>query len=269
MNLTHEENDPFTQNISRAPEGRRFASQTFYDILGVDSAASKVKIREAFIRLKKTYGASNQALYSIMDEEGARKMLGEIEEAFRTLDDEKSRRKYDEKIGVAPCMAERPQQPMHGAEAIAEASRTALSHAGLIADDGQNDGYATETSGIVTSIMHKKYTPVKRASDADVSDSFKEKLAELVANNDPGDGALYRQIRETMDISLKEVHNYTRVMESYLLAIEENNYGKLPPPVYTRGFIKSYLQYLGISQVDPFVTRYMEHYTRWMRKPVK
>ena len=265
MNLTHEENDPFTNNSIRSGDNRRFASQTFYDILGVDVAASKVKIREAFIRLKKTYGASNQALYSIMDEEGARKMLGEIEEAFRTLDDEKLRRKYDEKIGIAPRASERSLSPSH----LGQEATDPLPEGGFITDDTLLDSTGGENSGLVTSIMHKTYTPVKRVPEAGVSDEMKEKLAQLMTDNDLGDGALYRQIRESMNISLREVHNYTRVMENYLLAIEENNYGKLPQPVYTRGFIKSYLQYLGISQPDPFVTRYMEHFTHWAKKPLK
>jgi hypothetical protein len=201
-----------------------------------------------------------------MDEEGARKMLGEIEEAFHTLDDEKLRHKYDDKIGVSHRAADRPVQ---GGFSQRDDINSVGAPARLLADDTSAPHVGEENSGIITSIMHKKYTPVKRAADAGVGDVVKEKLAELVENNDLGDGSLYRQIREFMGITLKEVHNYIRVMEIYLVAIEENNYGTLPPPVYTRGFIKSYLQYLGISQVEPFVTRYMEHYSRWSKKPAK
>jgi curved DNA-binding protein CbpA len=50
-------------------------------------------------------------------------------------------------------------------------------------------------------------------------------------------GAFIRKIREAYQISLEEMSGITKVTKTYLNAIEEENFQKLPAPVYVRGFV--------------------------------
>src|SRR5205085_10445486 len=60
-------------------------------------------------------------------------------------------------------------------------------------------------------------------------------------------GAYLRQLRETRGVSLEEIARVTRVNSSYLHALEDEAFGELPVPVFTRGFIRAYCQALGES----------------------
>lgn len=60
-------------------------------------------------------------------------------------------------------------------------------------------------------------------------------------------GAIFKQRRKEMNISLKEVENATSIRTSYLQAIEEADMHKLISPVYAHGFIKQYASFLNID----------------------
>jgi cytoskeleton protein RodZ len=65
-----------------------------------------------------------------------------------------------------------------------------------------------------------------------------------------------RREREIRGISLKEIADATKVSKRFLEAIERNDYRNLPAPVFTRGFIREYARYVGLSG-DEMVSRYM------------
>jgi transcriptional regulator with XRE-family HTH domain len=65
-----------------------------------------------------------------------------------------------------------------------------------------------------------------------------------------------RREREIRGISLKEIADSTKVSRRFLEAIERNDYRNLPAPVFTRGFVREYARYVGLSG-DEMVTRYM------------
>jgi curved DNA-binding protein CbpA len=50
-------------------------------------------------------------------------------------------------------------------------------------------------------------------------------------------GPFLRRIREFRRISIEEMANITKVSKTYLMAIEEENFGMLPAPVFLRGFV--------------------------------
>ena len=60
-------------------------------------------------------------------------------------------------------------------------------------------------------------------------------------------GETLREARDAMGRSLAQVEEATRIRTVYLQALEEEDHGRLPPPVYVRGFLKSYAQYLGLD----------------------
>jgi cytoskeletal protein RodZ len=44
-------------------------------------------------------------------------------------------------------------------------------------------------------------------------------------------------IRESMGVSVEEMAQFTKINKNYLKAIEEDDYARLPAPVFLRGFL--------------------------------
>src|SRR5437773_4985050 len=64
-----------------------------------------------------------------------------------------------------------------------------------------------------------------------------------------------RREREIRGISLKEISDSTKISKRFLEAIERNDHKTLPAPVFTRGFVREYARYLGLS-AEEIVNRY-------------
>lgn len=60
-------------------------------------------------------------------------------------------------------------------------------------------------------------------------------------------GERLKKRRKEKEISIKEVGEKLKVKVDYLSNLEENNYDKLPPDVYVKGFIKSYAALVGFD----------------------
>jgi cytoskeleton protein RodZ len=70
-------------------------------------------------------------------------------------------------------------------------------------------------------------------------------------------GAYLKTKRESLNISLQEISQVTRIRRSILEAIENNRYDLLPPKVFAQGFIKSYASYLGLDESE-VIRRYFD-----------
>jgi len=60
-------------------------------------------------------------------------------------------------------------------------------------------------------------------------------------------GDLFKQRRNELGLTLKEVENATSIRSSYLRSIEEGELSKLISPVYAKGFVQQYAIYLDID----------------------
>lgn len=56
-----------------------------------------------------------------------------------------------------------------------------------------------------------------------------------------------KQARKKVRIKLSKAESQTKIPKKYLIALESGNYGKLPEPVYTRGFITRYAELLDLK----------------------
>lgn len=59
-------------------------------------------------------------------------------------------------------------------------------------------------------------------------------------------GEILRNKRLEKKLNLTDVEKAIKVRSKFLQAIEENNFSALPPPTFTRGFIKNYAVFLGL-----------------------
>lgn len=69
-----------------------------------------------------------------------------------------------------------------------------------------------------------------------------EKLSEM--------GGYLRYLRQEQSLSLEEVATKTKVQARLLNAIEEANLEQLPEPIYIKGFIKKYADFLGLNGAE-------------------
>ena len=60
-------------------------------------------------------------------------------------------------------------------------------------------------------------------------------------------GEILRRAREAKGLSLAQVEEVTRIRSAYLQALEEEDYQRLPPPVYVKGFLKNYALFLDLN----------------------
>ena len=66
-------------------------------------------------------------------------------------------------------------------------------------------------------------------------------------------GSYLVSLRESQNISLKQISIETRITETVLKNLELGNFEKLPKRIYLQGFIKTYCQYLGLSHKEAII----------------
>lgn len=63
-------------------------------------------------------------------------------------------------------------------------------------------------------------------------------------------GETLRKARLDKNVTFEDAERVTRIPRRYLEALELENFGILPAPVYARGFLRSYASYLGLEPRD-------------------
>jgi len=63
-------------------------------------------------------------------------------------------------------------------------------------------------------------------------------------------GDRLQQERKKQGLSLDEIAHATRIRKSFLEAIEKGEYKKLPSSAYAQGFIKNYIDFLGLPEKE-------------------
>lgn len=82
---------------------------------------------------------------------------------------------------------------------------------------------------------------------------------EREAENDSASfGTWLRRQREAREISLRDIAERTKIGIRYLEALEEDRLDVLPAPVFTKGFLREYARYIGLSP-DEAVNYYLSY----------
>ncbi|MBW1681900.1 MAG: helix-turn-helix domain-containing protein, partial [Deltaproteobacteria bacterium] len=63
-----------------------------------------------------------------------------------------------------------------------------------------------------------------------------------------GLGDLFRREREARGLGYTEISELTRLRPSFVEAIEEEAWDRLPPPVFVKGFLRSYARVLDLDE---------------------
>lgn len=249
---------------------------THYETLNIDPTATKMAVREAYLRLKNTFGSGNAALYSLMTEEETRLHALAVDEAYRVLNDETRRAEYDRSLGLDWEKRNARLSDIPGAEriaiadehfAVAESRHHSLQQHGhdLVDGNGHADPALHGRNSQVISTTRSTLAIVKTIADNARGESMQARLATLIAEGDPGDGDLFRRLREAVGVSEAEMQERTKISLEYLRALESNRFERLPQCVYVKGFLRSYFRYLGIPEAEKFVTAFAARLQSWQQ----
>lgn len=63
----------------------------------------------------------------------------------------------------------------------------------------------------------------------------------------PGIGHMLERERCRLGVSLEEAERATRIRKDYLERLESDDHSAMPEPIYVRGFVKVYANYLGLD----------------------
>ena len=79
-------------------------------------------------------------------------------------------------------------------------------------------------------------------------------------------GAQLKKARQKKQFTIKEVYQQTRISFDTLSALENDNFQKIPNPIYVRSFLKEYAQFLGLN-AEAILKEYAD--TLSAKKPVR
>jgi cytoskeleton protein RodZ len=63
----------------------------------------------------------------------------------------------------------------------------------------------------------------------------------------PGIGHLLERARRKRGMSLEDAERATRIRKDYLEKLESDDHAAMPEPIYVRGFVRAYANYLGLD----------------------
>lgn len=172
----------------------------YYQLLKVAKTATVSEIVAAYHAAKNAFSKDSLANYSLFNQEEARAILDELEEAFRTLTSQEKRRDYDHLLS-------------HKQSEIAHAPVQQPVQAQVTAKEPQ--------------------LPLAPISDSDTQPHLEVRLTDTV------DGGQLAELRGKRGLTLEEVARITKIPTRYLTAIETNDLSKLPARVYVQGFVKN------------------------------
>lgn len=269
--MQYTEPNAFGSQTSASHEQGDGADVNYYRVLDVDPNASRMTIREAYLRLKNAYGSGSAALYSLLSEDEATAQLAQIEAAFRVLSDDVSRRAYDKEYGIKRTPTARQgavnQVPANFSQDDLVAATLGGSVSGDLAETvafGESTGQESDTRVEAVIRTTRSMLPiVKLKAPGTDAPELKEKLFELLQSADPGDGDLLRRMRETCGVSEEEISERTKVSIGYIQAIEANRFDRLPQAVFVKGFLRSYCRFLDLPEGDKLVAAFSTRLIDW------
>ncbi|OFZ79670.1 MAG: hypothetical protein A3K03_06045 [Bdellovibrionales bacterium RIFOXYD1_FULL_44_7] len=246
---------------------------TYYDLLEVAPDASPQELRAAYLRAKSAYKKDSVALYTLITEEETDELLHRIEEAYQILSNLEKRREYDRSHGlltIDETVMTKTRAPFN--KKIISIDRVPpmenIDNEADILVAPKTD-FDTETivnisvprSETEKTSQRNSSVPIRHSSDP----ANEQLIVQEVAQETEWHGHFLRKVRETKRVSIEELSEFTKISKTYLLAIEEENYSKLPAQVYLRGFVTQVAKFLKLPH-DKVAAAYISRYNLTAKK---
>ncbi len=211
-----------------------FDQLNYYEMLDIKPDAVPYEIRHAYNAALQLYQPGSLVSYSFFSDGERRAILALVEKAYQTLINDQSRKDYD-----------------------AQLIRTGEIEA--------RDESAPDVKKPV-SVFHISRSPAARTVFVS-SDALKNKISQskivndILAKNELS-GADLKQIRTELGLTIEHIAEETKIRVNNIRSIEEGQAEQMPPAVFLKGFVKSYLKCLGLEPVEELSARYMNTLSR-------
>jgi hypothetical protein len=248
---------------------------SLYDILDLKPDASPQEVREAYLRTKAAYNKDSVALYTLISTDEREEMLSRIEEAYDILSNVDKRKSYDRNHGLLNFDDEAgapSRVPLNhkiiSIDRVPPMESSANSENLLVApstDFTGREGISSQPGGVAASASSHDSPPLSSLQSPDPGAQKKTvraqevALAQEITQEVEWKGVFLRKVREGRRISIEEMASITKVSKTYLMAIEEENFPKLPAAVFLRGFVTQIAKVLKLPH-DAVAAAYMARY---------
>ena len=231
--------------------------KNYYEVLEIPANARSEEVYHSYQRAKSAYSSDSLALYSLMSPEECRNVLELVEEAYSILSDPAKRKRYDEARGfnrdfnsVSYNMVADRAQPVRS-ERVESISHQSQNTSTLLSTEFTLNSHSTGSDPALNSLgqttvttnVNKLVTQKRFALDYVINADFEKEVEDATEFT----GDFLRKIREYKNLDLDRLSDMTKVSRLYLQGIELEDFGKLPAPVYVRGFVFQYAKCLKLK----------------------
>jgi hypothetical protein len=266
----------------------------YYDVLDIRPNASPSEVREAYYRAKSAFNKDSAALYTLVAPEEREEILARIEEAYDILSNDDRRRNYDDHQGIIEntgvIESARDNKvvsidrvpPMEFEEEVTDELLVApttdfdgpyegtkeIDRAELLRDTPPSmppapplkpQNYVGNTPPEMTHPQASSPQPPAAPPPRMKAENPEAELQREIGTEIEWRGSFLRHVREAQNISVEEMSAQTKLSKTYIIAIEEENYKKLPAPVFVRGFLVQIARILKLPS-EKILASYLERF---------
>ncbi|MDQ1352385.1 MAG: cytoskeleton protein RodZ [Acidobacteriota bacterium] len=265
----------------------------FYEILELDSDASREDIARAYKHLKNLYSKTSLATAPVdkeWTESDKRAILEQVEDAYLKLllvPREERVDEFAEGPTITPLDEDQPkEEPVIASDEYRPQEEPAVSidfdeEDTLIREPGHKeelfDSFVEEE---VLLFDLEKESEVVEAEESDVKkEDTQEKQVEVEVEKEdtqaekfiggvdaqPISGALLKELREKLELGLPALADSTQVPVEKLEAIETETFDNLPEAGYLRYYVTAYARVLGLPDPKDAADQYMKRFREWKK----
>ncbi|MFG1493593.1 helix-turn-helix domain-containing protein [Halobacteriovorax sp. ZH4_bin.1] len=191
--------------------------KNYYEVLEVAPNASADEIQKAYTAARTAYSGDSLAIYSLLSEEEAHKVLELIEEAYNILSNPTKRKKYNQARGI------------------------------VIEDDTNYIPTTTkpedENTIKVTNQMNRLVAKKRYGLEYEQNAEFEKEIEQCSEYT----GEFLKKVREYKKVDVSRMSDMTKISKTFLQYIENEEVDKMPAIVYVRGFVYQYAKVLKLN----------------------
>lgn len=193
--------------------------KNYYEVLEVQTNSTTQEIQQAYTRAKNAYTGDSLALYSLLSQDEANKILELIEEAYNILSDPTKRKQYNIARGIE------------------NSPNTATTVD--VTDQDTEFKQNKNASGEMNKLVAKK----RYGLDYTENTSFEQEIEQCTEFT----GEFLKKIREYKNVDVNRLADMTKISKTYIRYIEDEEVSKMPAIVYVRGFVYQYAKCLKLN----------------------
>jgi hypothetical protein len=237
---------------------KKIEDLNYYELLEISPQATPQEIHKAYERIRRVYEPNSMALYSLFSPEETAAITQRIEEAYRTLEYEDNRKRYDEMLKEReelPDLPPLPSEPLYSPHSVQPTLSLPFEDRPL----------AAQQPPVMQPVMQPVPQPAPQPAPPKFAHEPLTHVSQFIAEFT---GSAIRMLREQNNLTVRHIADRTKVGARYIEHIEEEDYAKLPARAYIRGFLMLYAKALG-CEPERMAGDYLKRYDMAMNPPKK